>query len=84
MYAELAARIPATGGEYVYLRDTNGPLTGFQFGWITLPVIQSGGMAAVSIAFAKSFNVLASGGLSEPIVVVAVLAGRPAYSSWPA
>ncbi len=75
VYAELAARIPATGGEYVYLRDTYGSLTGFLFGWTTLLVVQSGGMAAVSIVFAKNINVLAGGGLSEPVVVVAVLAG---------
>ena len=54
VYAELAARIPHTGGEYVYLRDTYGPLAGFLFGWTTLLVVHTGGMAAVSIVFAKT------------------------------
>ena len=75
VYAELAARIPATGGEYVYLRNTYGPLAGFLYGWTTLFVVQAGGMAAVSIVFAKNLNVLAGGVLLEPVVVVAVLAG---------
>jgi len=74
VYAELAARIPATGGEYVYLRDTYGPLAGFLFGWTTLLVVQAGGMAAVAIVFAKNLDVLAGGGLSERWVVVAALA----------
>jgi len=80
VYAELAARIPHTGGEYVYLRDTYGPLAGFLFGWATLLVVQAGGMAAVSIVFAKNINVLAGGALSEPAVVVAVMAGLAAVN----
>lgn len=75
VYAELAARIPATGGEYVYLRETYGPLAGFLFGWTTLLVVQAGGMAAVAIVFAANLDVLVGGGLSQPAVAIAVLAG---------
>jgi APA family basic amino acid/polyamine antiporter len=74
VYAELAARMPSTGGEYVYLRSTYGPLAGFLFGWTALLVVQTGGMAAVAIVFAKNLNVILGGGLSEPAVVVALLA----------
>ena len=80
VYAELAARFPATGGEYVYLRDTYGPLVGFLFGWTTLLVVHTGGLAAVTIVFAQNLNVLAGGGLSERAVVVAVLAGLAAVN----
>jgi APA family basic amino acid/polyamine antiporter len=73
VYAELAARMPSTGGEYVYLRDTFGRLTGFLFGWTTLLVVQAGGMAAVTIVFARNLNILAGGALPEPAVVVATL-----------
>jgi APA family basic amino acid/polyamine antiporter len=73
VYAELAARMPQTGGEYVYLRDAYGPLAGFLFGWTTLLVVQAGGMAAVAIVFAKNLDVLAAGRLFEPGVVVGVL-----------
>jgi len=72
VYAELAARMPSTGGEYVYLRDTYGPLMGFLFGWTTLLVVQAGGMAAVAIVFAKNLAVLGVG-LPQGVVVVAVL-----------
>jgi APA family basic amino acid/polyamine antiporter len=74
VYGELAARIPSTGGEYVYLRDTYGPLAGFLFGWTTLLVVHTGGLAAVAIIFAKNLNLLAGGGLNETAVVVVVLA----------
>jgi APA family basic amino acid/polyamine antiporter len=74
VYAELAARMPATGGEYAYLTATYGPLAGFLFGWTTLLVVQAGGQAAVAIVFAKNLDVLCGGGLPEPAVVVAVLA----------
>jgi len=80
VYAELAARIPATGGEYVYLRDTYGSLTAFLFGWTTLLVVHTGGLAAVSIVFAKNLNLLANGALPEPAVVIAVLAALTAIN----
>ncbi len=57
-YGELAAMTPKAGGQYVYIRDAFGPLTGFLFGWTTFLVIETGIMAAVSIAFAKFFAVL--------------------------
>jgi len=74
VYAELAARNPDTGGDYAYLRDTYGPLPAFLVGWTLLLVVQTGGMAAVVIVFAKNLNLLAGGSLSEPVVVVATLA----------
>ena len=80
VYAELAARLPGTGGEYVYLRDTYGPLAGFLFGWTTLLVVHAGGMAAVTIVFANNLNVLAGGAIPERAVVVAVLAALAAIN----
>jgi APA family basic amino acid/polyamine antiporter len=74
VYAELAARNPDTGGDYAYLRDTYGPLPAFLVGWTLLLVVQTGGMAAVTIVFAKNLNLLAGGGLSERLIVVATLA----------
>jgi APA family basic amino acid/polyamine antiporter len=51
-FAELGARKPLAGGGYVYLRDAFGPLPGFLYGWTELLVINSGGIAAVSVTFA--------------------------------
>src|SRR5207244_2291685 len=57
-YGELAAAMPAAGGQYVYLREAFGPLWGFLYGWTTLLVIQTATIAAVAIAFAKFTVVL--------------------------
>jgi APA family basic amino acid/polyamine antiporter len=52
-YGELAAMMPQAGGQYVYLREAFGPLSGFLFGWTLFLVIQTGTLAAVAVAFAK-------------------------------
>ncbi len=52
-YGELAAAMPKAGGQYVYLRESFGPLSGFLFGWTMFLVIQTGTIAAVAVAFAK-------------------------------
>ncbi len=74
IYAELAARMPDTGGEYVYLRNCYHPLVGFLFGWSLLLVVMTGGMAAVTVTFARYFLALTGWGISERAVVVATLA----------
>jgi basic amino acid/polyamine antiporter, APA family len=57
-YAELAAMMPRAGGQYVYIREAYGPLCGFLYGWTFFLVIQTGFIAAVSVAFAKYLGVL--------------------------
>ncbi|HEY6930551.1 MAG TPA: amino acid permease [Thermoanaerobaculia bacterium] len=56
--AELAAMLPKAGGQYVFFREAYGPMAGFLFGWTMFLVIQSGTIAAVSVAFAKFLGVL--------------------------
>ena len=74
VYAELAARRPEVGGQYAYLRDAYGPMPAFLYGWSLLLVIQSGGMAAVAITFARYFDDLSMLGVADSAVAVAVLA----------
>ena len=64
-YGELAAALPQSGGQYVFLREGFGPLTGFVFGWTEFLVIQTGTIAAVAIAFAKFSGVFFPGLSSE-------------------
>ena len=52
-YGELAAMMPWAGGQYVYLRESLGPLWGFLYGWTFFAVIQTGSIAAVCVAFGK-------------------------------
>lgn len=73
VYAELAARRPEIGGQYAYLRDAYGPMPAFLYGWALLLVIQSGGMAAVAITFARYFGNLVQLPFADSLVAVAVL-----------
>ena len=74
VYAELAARRPEVGGQYAYLRDAYGPMPAFLYGWALLLVIQSGGMAAVAITFARYFGDLVHLPVSDSVLAVGVLA----------
>src|SRR5271169_1395772 len=74
VYAELAARRPAVGGQYAYLREAFHPAVGFMYGWVLLLVIQTGGMAAVTVTFARYFIELTGWQISERLIVVLTLA----------
>lgn len=56
-YGELAAMMPRAGGQYVYLRESLGPIWGFLYGWTLFTVIQTGTIAAVGVAFGKFLGV---------------------------
>jgi len=50
-YAELGAMLPATGGQYVYLREAYGPLCAFVCGWTFMLAVLSGGSAWLAVTF---------------------------------
>jgi APA family basic amino acid/polyamine antiporter len=52
-FAELGARRPEAGGGYIYLTEAFGPLAAFLYGWTFLFIINSGGIAAVAVTFAR-------------------------------
>lgn len=51
-YAELGARFPKAGGDYVFLRESFGEIWGFLSGWVLLLVGFSAPIAAAAMAFA--------------------------------
>ncbi|HEU5233216.1 MAG TPA: amino acid permease [Terriglobales bacterium] len=73
IYAELGQRLPQVGGQYAYLREAYHPLFGFLYGWTLLLVIQTGGMAAVTVTFARYFLELTGWRLSEAGIGVVAL-----------
>jgi APA family basic amino acid/polyamine antiporter len=87
-YAELAAAMPRAGGQYVFLSEAFSPLFGFLYGWTFLLAINTGFVAAVAVAFAKTLGffvpgvgeehlLLARGGLrftTAQLVALAVIA----------
>src|SRR5690242_15738762 len=74
IYAELAARLPVVGGQYAYLREALHPAVAFTYGWVLLLVIQTGGMAAVAVTFAKYFLELTRWPLNESALAAIALA----------
>ena len=75
IWAELAARRPEVGGQYAYLREAFHPLLAFLYGWGLLLVIQTGGMAAVAVTFARYFVELTNISIGESAIAVIALAG---------
>ena len=71
IWAELADRMPSVGGQYSYLREAYHPLVAFLYGWVLLLVIQTGGMAAVTVTFSRYFLELT--GLHASVWQVAVI-----------
>jgi len=74
IWAELAAQRPEVGGQYAYLRDAYHPLVAFLYGWGLLLVIQTGGMAAVAVTFARYFLELTNLHVADWAVAVVALA----------
>ena len=73
IWAELAATLPEVVGQYAYLREAYHPAVAFLYGWVLLLVIQNGGMAAVSITFARYFRKLTGIHAQDWIVATAAL-----------
>jgi basic amino acid/polyamine antiporter, APA family len=53
-YAELAARMPEAGGEYVYIRRAYGDLPAFLYMWTWFAVAKPASIATVTIGLART------------------------------
>jgi APA family basic amino acid/polyamine antiporter len=73
IWAELATRLPGTGGQYLYLREAYHPSVAFVYGWGLLLVTQTGGMAAVTVIFAAYFRALTGVAWNHSVIAAVVL-----------
>jgi APA family basic amino acid/polyamine antiporter len=73
VYAELAAILPEAGGQYAYLREAFHPSVAFLYGWTLLLIVQSGGMAAVAVTFARYTIELTSIHIPEWLIATSTL-----------
>lgn len=73
IWAELAALRPDVGGQYAYLREAFHPGVAFVYGWVLLLVIQTGGMAAVAVTFARYFVELTNLPIASSFLAAIVL-----------
>jgi basic amino acid/polyamine antiporter, APA family len=77
--AELGAAWPATGGQYIYLRDAYGPLAGFLCGWSSFTVARSAQVAWMAVVFALYFGYFVPLG---PWAAKALGVGAIAFFAW--
>ena len=80
IWAELATRLPGAGGQYLYLREAYHPSIAFLYGWVLLLVTQTGGMAAVAVAFAKYFREVTGSTASDSVIAATTLLGLTAIN----
>jgi len=74
IWAELATRMPDSGGQYLYLREAYHPAVAFLYGWVLLLVTQTGGMAAVAVTFARYYREITGlPGGDGPVAAAALL-----------
>jgi len=73
IWAELAVWRPDVGGQYAYLREAFHPSVAFLYGWVLLLVIQTGGMAAVAVTFARYFLEMVRFPISDSVLAAVVL-----------
>jgi APA family basic amino acid/polyamine antiporter len=59
-YAELAARMPEAGGEYVYIRRAYGDLPAFLYMWTWFAVAKPASIATVTIGLARTLALFPS------------------------
>jgi APA family basic amino acid/polyamine antiporter len=74
VFAELAARHPADGGIYAYLRDAYHPAIAFVFGWTLLLISDTGGTAASAVLFSNYLTPLTGIQFDPHVVAVVTLA----------
>src|SRR5512133_2985234 len=75
IWAELATRLPGTGGQYLYLREAYHPSVAFVYGWVLLLVTQTGGMAAVAVTFGRYYREISGSTWSDSAIAASVLLG---------
>ena len=76
-YAELAARRPLAGGEYVYLRESFGDVAAFMTGWTSFVAGFSGAIAAGALGLTVYFDRFVPGIANSrgiAVIVIALLA----------
>jgi APA family basic amino acid/polyamine antiporter len=80
IWADLAARLPGAGGQYLYLREAYHPSVAFLYGWVLMLVTQTGGMAAVAVTFARYWREITGTAWSDNVIAATALLGLTAIN----
>jgi basic amino acid/polyamine antiporter, APA family len=77
VYAELGAALPRAGGQYLFLREAYGDLTGFLYGWTLFAVIHTGSLAALAVGYAEYFGVFFPALGTRHVLLAIPIPGHP-------
>jgi APA family basic amino acid/polyamine antiporter len=80
-YAELSCRFPASGGLYVFLRESYGPGAAFVFGWTYMLVAKPAAAAGIAVIFAQHVNTLLGVDWDPRIMTIASVVGFTALNA---
>ena len=73
-YAEMGAMMPATGGHYVFLRESYGPLVAFLSGWTFSLVVAAGAIAWLAVIFSITLSYfIPLGPVASKLLAVALI-----------
>jgi len=72
--------VPHVGGQYVYLRESLGPLWGFLYGWTHFLVIGTATIAAVAVAFSRFTGILIPQISESSYIIEPVRIGSSSYA----
>lgn len=74
-YAEMGTAMPRSGGSYVYVTESFGPMAGFTMGWTDFWITQTGSIAALALGFSQYLGSLFGGfsSLTTSLVAVATI-----------
>lgn len=74
-YAEMGSAMPRSGGSYVYVTESFGPVAGFTMGWSDFWICQTGSIAALGLGFAQYLGSLFGGfsGMTTSLVACATI-----------
>ena len=76
VFAELSARYPTSGGVYVFLKEAYGEIFGFLYGWVMLFVINTGALAALTVALIDYLSFFIEiGEQSKKVLAIAIIIG---------
>ncbi|MFM7015144.1 MAG: APC family permease [Bacteroidota bacterium] len=72
-YSELSAAFPRSGGEYNFLSEAFGRITGFLSGWVSITLGFSAPIAAAAHAFSKYFSHVLPLSFNADVVAVFII-----------
>lgn len=72
-YAELAAMFPRSGGAFVFLHETYGPMMSFVYGWSALLITYPASIAAIAMVFASYLSRMIPMSQGAQVAMAAVL-----------